>query len=78
MCGSDFKEGMCGKGFKEGMEDGFFNGFFVGVLVALVSVLAVVKFSEPSVSNEELYRFCMERKIGLDECRIPEVDNDQP
>ena len=45
---------------------GLFAGFFVFVCVA--------RFTQPNISAEELYRFCIVRKIELKDCKVPPLN----
>lgn len=48
-----------------------FCGFMLGMTVTVWLLLIGYKMTEINISDEELYRFCIERKIDLPDCKIP-------
>lgn len=57
------------------MSDGeAFCWFAGGALVALLLLGLIWAFKQPNISDEELYRFCIVRKIELADCVIPPMN----
>lgn len=47
------------------------GAFFFGALVAALIIIYGILNMQPEIKREELYRFCLVKKIPLEECVIP-------
>lgn len=51
--------------------DDFALGLGFGLFIMLIACALVQQMSQPNITDEELYRFCIVRKIELKDCVIP-------
>ena len=52
----------------------FFAAFFMGMVAALLAFIIIQNTTKVNISDEELYRFCIVRKIPLEDCKIPPLN----
>lgn len=48
-----------------------FGAFLGGVVLSALLIIAAIVHSQPEIKREEIYRFCLVKKIPLEECEIP-------
>ena len=51
--------------------DNDFAMFLLGIVVTFCFVIIIFIKTDTLISDEELYRFCIVRKIPLQDCKIP-------
>lgn len=52
------------------MEGDYVNGITVGTVLGCLAAILLIHFTRVNVSDAELYRFCMQQNIKLENCKI--------